>query len=108
MAISEIYRKHVAPLVQALPHIAEEPDFALKGDTAINLFVRDVPRLSVDIDLTIPADQRSRDFARRDRRGHSTLGYTPPRVPRARVTMGRLRPKGVATKLVLRVGAAQI
>ncbi len=26
--------------------------FALKGGTAINLFVRDMPRLSVDIDLT--------------------------------------------------------
>ncbi|PWW01710.1 nucleotidyltransferase AbiEii toxin of type IV toxin-antitoxin system [Hoeflea marina] len=29
-----------------------QSDFALKGGTAINLFVRDMPRLSVDIDLT--------------------------------------------------------
>jgi len=36
--------------------------FALKGGTAINLFVRDLPRLSVDLDLvfvnhTLPRDQ---------------------------------------------------
>lgn len=33
-------------LVQALPMIAHEPAFALKGGTAINLFYRDLPRLS--------------------------------------------------------------
>jgi predicted nucleotidyltransferase component of viral defense system len=35
-----------------LPQVAKEPDFALKGGTAINLFYRDMPRLSVDVDLT--------------------------------------------------------
>ncbi|MFV3078003.1 nucleotidyl transferase AbiEii/AbiGii toxin family protein, partial [Niveispirillum fermenti] len=35
-----------------MPFVAAEEDFALKGGTAINLFVRDMPRLSVDIDLT--------------------------------------------------------
>ena len=38
--------------VRALPHVAEEKAFALKGGTAINLFIRNMPRLSVDIDLT--------------------------------------------------------
>ena len=45
------YYKQVQLLVQLLPLIAEEGCFALKGGTAINLFVRDLPRLSVDIDL---------------------------------------------------------
>jgi predicted nucleotidyltransferase component of viral defense system len=37
--------------------LAAETCFALKGGTAINLFVRDMPRLSVDIDLTyLPMD----------------------------------------------------
>jgi predicted nucleotidyltransferase component of viral defense system len=40
-----------ALMVQVLPYVARESCFALKGGTAINLFVRDVPRLSVDIDL---------------------------------------------------------
>jgi predicted nucleotidyltransferase component of viral defense system len=52
MAFREGYRKQVELLLRALPHIAEEKDFALKGGTAINLFVRNFPRLSVDIDLT--------------------------------------------------------
>jgi predicted nucleotidyltransferase component of viral defense system len=45
------YHEQVRLLVAALPHIAKENCFALKGGTAINMFVRDMPRLSVDIDL---------------------------------------------------------
>lgn len=52
MPVSEQYRKQVALLIRALPLVAQEECFALKGGTAINLFVRDMPRLSVDIDLT--------------------------------------------------------
>jgi len=39
-------------LVSVLPYMTEDTDFALHGGTAINFFVRDLPRLSVDIDLT--------------------------------------------------------
>lgn len=52
MPFSESYRKQVALLIRVIPIVAEETCFALKGGTAINLFVRDMPRLSVDIDLT--------------------------------------------------------
>ena len=52
MAFSDIYRKQVELLVKTLPHVAKEACFALKGGTAINLFIRNLPRLSVDIDLT--------------------------------------------------------
>jgi len=48
---SGIYYRQVQLLLQTLPIIAQENCFALKGGTAINLFVRDLPRLSVDIDL---------------------------------------------------------
>lgn len=51
MAIEERFRDQVALLMQVLPIVAEEKVFALKGGTAINLFVREMPRLSVDIDL---------------------------------------------------------
>lgn len=50
--ISPVYRKQVDLLLLILPHIGKEKMFVLKGGTAINLFVRDMPRLSVDIDLT--------------------------------------------------------
>ncbi|MFA6844946.1 MAG: nucleotidyl transferase AbiEii/AbiGii toxin family protein [Sphaerochaetaceae bacterium] len=45
------YFKQVELLVRILPLVGEHPCFALKGGTAINLFYRDMPRLSVDIDL---------------------------------------------------------
>src|SRR3546814_6531076 len=48
---ADIYSAQVALLVRIIPEIAREDIFALKGGTAINLFVRDLPRLSVDIDL---------------------------------------------------------
>ncbi len=46
-------------MVRILPAVSAEECFALKGGTAINLFVRDLPRLSVDIDLTyLPVESR--------------------------------------------------
>ena len=45
------YYQQVQLLVRVLPFVAAETCFALKGGTAINLFFRDLPRLSVDIDL---------------------------------------------------------
>jgi predicted nucleotidyltransferase component of viral defense system len=52
LALLDAYRQQAALLVRVLPFVATEADFALKGGTAINLFIRDLPRLSVDIDLT--------------------------------------------------------
>jgi predicted nucleotidyltransferase component of viral defense system len=60
MAYSDLYRKQVELLVRTLPYVAGEDCFALKGGTAINLFIRDMPRLSVDIDLTyLPVADRA-------------------------------------------------
>jgi len=56
----ENYAAQVALLVQILPSVSEESCFALKGGTAINLFYRELPRLSVDIDLTyLPLTDRA-------------------------------------------------
>ena len=56
---SEMFEAQVALLVRVLPYVATEACFALKGGTAINLFVRDLPRLSVDIDLVyLPIEDR--------------------------------------------------
>lgn len=46
------YIDQVRLLLSVLPDVAEEKTLALKGGTAINLFYRDLPRLSVDVDLT--------------------------------------------------------
>jgi predicted nucleotidyltransferase component of viral defense system len=46
-------------MLRLLPIVQREECFALKGGTAINFFIRDMPRLSVDIDLTyLPIDGR--------------------------------------------------
>lgn len=59
-----IYFKQVQLLVRVLPLIDTEKIFALKGGTAINLFYRPLPRLSVDIDLLyIPMDERQTALA---------------------------------------------
>ncbi len=53
------YLSQVRLLLSVLPEIAREPAFALKGGTAINLFYRNLPRLSVDLDLTwVPVADR--------------------------------------------------
>ena len=54
------YKDQVALLLNVLPEVAKQKCFALHGGTAINLFIRDMPRLSVDIDVTyIPLEERA-------------------------------------------------
>ncbi len=50
--MNEAYKKQVKLVLDVLPEVAKEDCFAMHGGTAINLFVRNMPRLSVDIDLT--------------------------------------------------------
>lgn len=67
MPFNDVYRRQADLLVRTLPYVAEEKCFALKGGTAINLFVRDLPRLSVDIDLTyLPITDRDQSLAEID------------------------------------------
>lgn len=47
----DAYLATARALVAAAPHVFWDDTFALKGGTAINLFMRDMPRLSVDLDL---------------------------------------------------------
>ena len=75
----EVYAAQVALLVRLLPFTAQEEVFALKGGTAINLFYRDMLRLSVDIDLTyLPVRERQRALQTSTKR--STGSLPPPRV----------------------------
>ncbi len=60
----EAYKAQVALLVRLFPCVASKEVFALKGGTAISLFYRDLPRLSVDIDLTyLPIKERAESLA---------------------------------------------
>ena len=55
-----VFYSQVELMLTILPDVMSEDCFALKGGTALNLFVRDMPRLSVDIDLTyLPHEDRA-------------------------------------------------
>jgi hypothetical protein len=59
MATHEEYRDRVKLLARCLPSVYPEECFALKGGSAINFYLKDMPRLSVDIDLAyLPIKER--------------------------------------------------
>lgn len=61
---TQVYEKKVELLLRLMPIVMEEGVFAVHGGTAINLFLKDLPRYSVDIDLTyIPLADRNTSLA---------------------------------------------
>lgn len=71
--MNRAYLDAVRLLLAVAPVIFRKPTFALKGGTAINLFVRDMPRLSVDLDLVYTDHQAGRDDAMRMISSHLEL-----------------------------------
>lgn len=61
--MDKAYIETVRLLLETAPVVFKEPYFALKGGTAINLFVADMPRLSVDIDVVYSDHAASREEA---------------------------------------------
>jgi len=62
--MNKLYKEQVRLLLRILPVIYREEDFAVHGGTAINLFIKELPRYSVDVDLTyIPLGQRDESLA---------------------------------------------
>ena len=49
--LTQRYEAQTELLMEMLPYVAVEKAFALKGGTAINMYYRELPRLSVDIDV---------------------------------------------------------
>ena len=61
---TQVYAQKVELLLRLMPIVMEEGVFAVHGGTAINLFLKDLPRYSVDIDLTyIPLSDRTKSLA---------------------------------------------
>lgn len=109
MAISDLYRRQVALLVRTLPVVAAETCFALKGGTAINLFVRDMPRLSVDIDLTyLPIADRPSSLREIDAAMRRIATSIESGIPGARASATPLLRENCITKLIARAGGVQI
>ena len=109
MPFHETYRRQAALLLRAIPLVAEEACFALKGGTAINLFIRDLPQLSVDIDLAyLPIEPRGPSLTAI----HAALMRIAARITAtvhgARITEGRLQPEDTVARLVVRANGVQI
>ena len=107
MAFNDSYRRQVALLLRTMPFIAQEASFALKGGTAINLFVRDLPRLSVDIDLTyLPLLPRARSLGAIDKAMQRIAARVQKAIKAAHVTSAAV--EGAVTKLFVREAGVQI
>ena len=61
--MNQVYLDTARLLTQVAPLVFADNIFALKGGTAINLFVRDMPRLSVDLDLVFADHSIGREEA---------------------------------------------
>jgi len=103
------YHAQVTLLVRTLPHVAAEGCFAIKGGTGINLFIRDMPRLSVDIDLAyLPIADRESSL----REISDALIRIRERIlqalPGSQVHASQLTGTPYASKLVVRRAGVQI
>ena len=109
MPADERYLRQVGLLVRALPFVAEERCFALKGGTAINLFVRDLPRLSVDIDLAyLPIEDRRSSLHGIEAALQGIGGRIRAAVPSATVNAVSLRTEGTVNRLFVRDRGVQV
>ncbi len=101
------YELPVRLLLRCLPEIARQRCFALKGGTAINLFVRDLPRVSVDIDL-VYLPLQPRDMALREI--HDALISISERIRRKipGVNVSESRIQDHVTKLYIAGGNAVV
>lgn len=86
MITHEIYKKQVALLIRIMPSIYRIEDFAVHGGSAINLFHKNMPRYSVDIDLTyIPIQDREESFSSIKEHLKSLKTYIEKSIPNIRV-----------------------
>jgi hypothetical protein len=93
--LNQVYLDTARLLTQVAPLVFADDAFALKGGTAINLFVRDMPRLSVDLDLVLADHTLAREEA---------LG----RINRAIRSAGeRLKKRGFQTHVARVAGAGE-
>lgn len=109
MSTSEAYRAQVALLLRVLPLVDAEPAFALKGGTAINMFLRDLPRLSVDIDLTyLPVEDRQTSLAKIDAALRRIAARILAVIQSSRVQFVALRDEMAVTKLLVKAAGVQV
>ena len=79
---SPVFFRKVELLLKLMPFVMNEGVFAVHGGTAINLFVKDMPRYSVDIDLTyMPLAGREESLKDINARLQSIIQHALPQLP---------------------------
>jgi len=87
-----VFFRQAELLLKMLPLIYREDMFALKGGTAINFFIRDLPRLSVDIDLTyLPVNERASALDDINRALIRVSEEIKRRIPGTRIVLKNIR-----------------
>ncbi len=103
MSMNDRYRRQVELLVRILPFVAEENCFSLKGGTAINLFIMNLPRLWVDIDLVyLPVAGREESLYGINIVLRMIENRIKKLLPLVKVQRGKLLEEGTINKLFVR------
>jgi hypothetical protein len=96
-------------LVSIVPFVAPEKCFALKGGTAINLFIRDLPRISVDLDLTyLPVADRDASLTAIDAAMRRIAAAIAQGIRGAHVDAVAPRGQTRITRLIVRADGVQV
>lgn len=98
------YKKQAELLIRIMPSVNRIKEFAVHGGTAINLFYKNMPRYSVDIDLTyIPIEDRETSLQTINARLEDVKRNIERTIPGIVVT-----PKPKVWKLLCTLGGATV
>lgn len=105
--MNKVYLDSARLLTRVAPLVLVDDTFALKGGTAINLFVRDMPRLSVDLDLVFPDHALPREQALK--RINEAIRQSVARLQKQGYqTHAPVAADSGETKLLVRQGAVEV
>lgn len=104
--MNRVYLDTARLLTQVAPLVFVDDTFALKGGTAINLFVRDMPRLSVDLDLLFPDYMLPREQAMS--RIKDAIGQAAERLNQHGFQTRSLAADATESKLLVRRGGVEV
>ncbi len=91
MKDTQFYRQ-AGLVLDILPLVNKDARFALKGGTAINFFIRHLPRLSIDIDLTyLPIESREITLKSIDEALHELAGQIESHIPEVKIVPKHLK-----------------
>lgn len=105
----EQYLKRLRLLLEIMPYVFDEPCFCLKGGTAINLFILDFPRISVDIDLVyLPQKDRESSLQEIDAALSRISRRITQNITGTKVLEKRIPQGNILVKLFVEKGSTQV